>query len=63
MQCKLVKHLLDCTWNLYQRRSYNSMGALMAGLTSISLSRLKYLWEALSKSDSRVLSSAPSFSL
>jgi hypothetical protein len=50
-QIKLVKHLLDCAWDLYQARNYNSMGAIVSGLSSISLSRLKYIWEGLGKSD------------
>jgi lysozyme family protein len=53
-QIKLVKHLLDCCWSLYQLRNYNGFGALMSGLNSVSLTRLKYLWEGLSKADAKV---------
>ena len=50
-QIKLVRHLLEISWHLYTMRSYNSMGALVAGLASISLTRLPYLWENLSKNE------------
>lgn len=54
LQLRMAKHLLECAWALYQLRNYNGMGAIVSGLSSISVSRLKYLWEGFTKSESKV---------
>lgn len=52
-QVKVVKQLLDLAWQLYQMRSYNSMGAIVSALQNVSITRLHYIWEGLSKADQK----------